>query len=518
MTTQKKIIFFTIILVAVLLRLVNLNGLPYGVNQDEADRVYEAYSLLKTGHDQHGNRWPLTLEAFGKERDNASAISAYAAMPFVALLGPSPLAGRLPSAIAGILTVVAVIYIAFKLSQSWKVACVTGFVLAVSPWHLTFSRYGHEAIWATALFCIGLAAFLRALDNKPAYFFLTSIAWVTGLYGYPVSKLFIPAMIVILAVVFWRRILQHRHWLIWAVAMGILLLIPLAFWQIQNFTDAGRFNEISVFGEPNWFWNLFLNFGSYLNPFEWLLGHLTAGPLDWLMVFFGIPLFFMTAKKFHIPKPVQWLLGLWLGFSILPSILTDFNPSQTRAILLLGPLQIVGAWGLVNFFKIFAIERKRLFVLPLAVSGCLACAAMGLFIFWQPAYFINKTFAWVNPTFLPEIGRVVKVLEEKYPNASEIRVVDDNLNQPQIFFMLFKPWDPAKVQSEHIFETNSKGWYRTTRLGRYVFCRYSECKTQNPGIIYVEVATAQPLGNRLLEKIPIKILDRYNLAWIISAD
>ena len=145
-----------VFILAALLRFVQLGSIPYGVNQDEADRGFEAYSLLKTGHDQHGNRWPLTLEAFSKQRDNASAISTYAALPAVALLDPTLLAVRLPSAFAGTIAVIITMLLGYQLSKRWAVGLLAGFFLAVSPWHLTLSRVGHEAVWAPTLFLLGL--------------------------------------------------------------------------------------------------------------------------------------------------------------------------------------------------------------------------------------------------------------------------------------------------------------------------------------------------------------------------
>lgn len=516
MNRKQKIIFFVIILLAAGLRLIDLKNIPYGVNQDEADRAYEAYSLIKTGHDQHGHYWPLTLEAFSKNRDNASAISAYLAIPFVKLLEPTVAAVRLPSAVAGILAVLSLIYIGKRLSGRIEIGLLAGFALAVSPWHLTYSRFGHEAIWASALFLFGLAAFLKATDNQPKYFLLACLSWVLGLYGYPVSKLFLPAMLIVLLVLYWKKIVKSRFWVIVAIILGALLLIPLVKWQLHSLTDAGRFSEISVFSQPKWFFELILNFGSFVNPVEWLLGHLTAGPLDWLLVIFGIPLFFISTYKNQELRAVRWLAGLWLFLAILPSILTNFNPSQTRAILLLGPMQIVGAWGFVNLYNLCASCFPKIDFRPWVFSALFASAVAGIFIFWQPAYSLNKTFAWVNPGFLPEVEKVVKILEDKYPNAPEVRIMDDNLNQPQIYFMLFKPWNPVQVVQDHIFEVNSKGWYRTVRLGRYVFCRRIECLSSNPEVLYVEIATRQPLGRNLLETVSIKDLGKFGIKWDIS--
>ena len=154
MTIKQRWFFASILVLAALLRFVQLGSVPYGVNQDEADRVYEAYSLIKTGHDIHGNRWPLTLEAYGTKVDNASAISVYAALPFVAFFESSVTTARIPSAIAGLLTVLFVILVGYRLSKRWNVGLLAGLMLAVSPWHLNLSRVGHEAVWTPLFFSL----------------------------------------------------------------------------------------------------------------------------------------------------------------------------------------------------------------------------------------------------------------------------------------------------------------------------------------------------------------------------
>ena len=173
-----------VIVLAALLRFVQLGSIPYGVNVDEAERAYEAYSLLKTGHDQHGHPWPVMLEAFSKLHDNASAISAYAAIPFTALLGSGVLAVRIPSAIAGIISVIAMVFLARRLSGDWRVGLLAGVLLAVSPWHLTVSRTGHEAIWTSTLFLLGAWVYFTALDKRRWLLPLAVIAWGVGFYGY----------------------------------------------------------------------------------------------------------------------------------------------------------------------------------------------------------------------------------------------------------------------------------------------------------------------------------------------
>ena len=95
------LMFAVIVAVAAVTRLAGLEGVPPGINHDEASNGYDAYSILKTGQDRWGESWPVLLEGFGRG-DYRGALYAYLIVPFHALVGPEHLilSTRLPAAIA----------------------------------------------------------------------------------------------------------------------------------------------------------------------------------------------------------------------------------------------------------------------------------------------------------------------------------------------------------------------------------------------------------------------------------
>ena len=44
------------------------DSFPVGFHIDEASLGYNGYSMLKTGKDEHGNRFPLYIDMFGDNR------------------------------------------------------------------------------------------------------------------------------------------------------------------------------------------------------------------------------------------------------------------------------------------------------------------------------------------------------------------------------------------------------------------------------------------------------------------
>src|SRR5687768_9057768 len=87
-----------ILLLAFFLRVYNITQqTPYW---EEVALGYDAYSILKTGKDHHGNSWPIVaFESFG---DWKPSFYFYAIVPFVQLFGLNLLAVRMPSVLSGI--------------------------------------------------------------------------------------------------------------------------------------------------------------------------------------------------------------------------------------------------------------------------------------------------------------------------------------------------------------------------------------------------------------------------------
>ena len=68
MRLKKQLIFLGIFVLALLLRIVNLNSVPYGFHVDEAKAAWNSFSILRTGHDDHGKFLPLYYDSFGDFR------------------------------------------------------------------------------------------------------------------------------------------------------------------------------------------------------------------------------------------------------------------------------------------------------------------------------------------------------------------------------------------------------------------------------------------------------------------
>ncbi len=96
------VLLILILIGAAVLRMVRLDTLPPALFRDEAEKAYNAYSLLTTMRDANGQFLPIFIKVFGV---TTSAVYQYATIPFIAVCGLSEWGARLPAAAVGVITV-----------------------------------------------------------------------------------------------------------------------------------------------------------------------------------------------------------------------------------------------------------------------------------------------------------------------------------------------------------------------------------------------------------------------------
>ena len=96
----------------------------------------------------------------------------YLTIPSVWIFGLSEFAARLPSAVFGVLTCIAIFFLAKKLTGSNAISYASFFLLSITPWHLQFSRAGFESNVGLFFLVSGFALLLYAIRKNP--FGLTS--------------------------------------------------------------------------------------------------------------------------------------------------------------------------------------------------------------------------------------------------------------------------------------------------------------------------------------------------------
>lgn len=473
MKNKSTIFFFVaIVVLATVLRLYKISTIPPSLYWDEASLGYNAFSILKTAHDEHGKFLPTTnFAAFG---DYKPPGYIYLTVPSIALFGLNEFAIRFPSAFFGILTVIITFLVTAKLFSNEKIALLASFFLAISPWHIQFSRAAFEANVGLFFSLLGIYLFLNfALRDSQQYrskilSFVTllssTLAFLAAMYTFTGQRLFAPLIMLVLAVYFWRSLFSNIK-LIIVVAVIFLIL----FWPMFNFaarTAQGklRFNEVTIFKDLNPI-NQSINFREtdnfsvvsglvhnrrlfYIN--EYLKHYFDAFNPAFLFAkgdvnprlspqsvgeLYYFDIFLILAGIYFIFKKQQknaTIILIWLLISPLGPASARETPHALRMIHIIPTYQIIAAFGLYYLLKI--TQRKALLL-----ATCIF--AVSLFFF----YYLHMYYShWpVNFSGSWQYGykQAVQVSKKYYSQVDKI-IVTNELGRPYIYFLLYYPFNP----------------------------------------------------------------------------
>lgn len=234
-----------ILIFGAFLRVVNINNNPKSLYGDELSIVYDAYSILKTGHDEKGVFLPLTFDLGGGRPGGY----VYATVPFVAIFGLTGFAVRATSILSGVILIY-LIYLIGKLLVDEKFGVIAAFLYALSPWDIEISRGGFETHLALCLGVLGFYAFLKAKENLDWYL-VSAIAFGLTLHTYPTYRLIIPLFVVFLF--FFKKNLKTliKNWQVILAGAIFVLAFVLSLYQTFGRGAKDRFSNINIFSSPD---------------------------------------------------------------------------------------------------------------------------------------------------------------------------------------------------------------------------------------------------------------------------
>ncbi len=371
-------IFFT----ALFMRFWKLSSYPVSLSMDEVTFGYSAYSVMKTGRDEYGNFLPLAFRGMG---DYKPPVDVYLKIPFIWLFGLNEFAVRAPGALLGALTVVVLTLLLREIKVSFFGSLFAGFWLAVSGWHIFYSRAGYEAISALFFLITGIYLFIKWVNSRNIKFLNISIlSFSISVWAYHAERLFVPVLFLFLTILFkdkFRAYKKNVRPLI--VPIGILLAFTLPFfyylltnqgiqaraqelWLIKDpalssSLHRGLYSNLAEFILDN---DLFLIFrqwlGQYLNYYDlkfWFWKGVGLTPPDFqgigLLYLIDLPLFIigLYALSKNSNKLLTKLSIFWFFASALPGAFARGDPSPIRALIFVPFFAIILASGIDIIIK-----------------------------------------------------------------------------------------------------------------------------------------------------------------------
>ena len=199
-----------------------LGAVPSGIHEDEAYAGYHAWCLLNGGVDCWGYRFPMYFISCG---GGMNALESYLMIPFVALMGLTPFAIRLPQAIIGCLSL-PIFYLLLKKMYGPKAGVIGMFILAVCPWHIMMCRWALESNLAPAFLLAGFYLFLLGCE-KPKFLLLSALVYGLELYTYSATWIaVIPMLILMVAYGLWTKKIRFNGYLIGSALIFLCSSFP----------------------------------------------------------------------------------------------------------------------------------------------------------------------------------------------------------------------------------------------------------------------------------------------------
>ncbi len=536
-----------ILIIASILRIWNLNNVPPHLTPDEAALGYNAYSILKTAKDEHGQFLPIVFKSFG---DYKPGLYIYAAVPFVATLGLNEWSVRLPSALFGVLIVYLVYLITKKLfeSSNFKIENYAALVAACNPWLIYFSRGAWEVNLSLMLTLSGVYYFLKSFE-KNKYLVFSSLCFALTLLAYQGAKLSTGIVVILLGLIYWKEFWStKKKYLIKSVFLALLVASPIILSLFSGQT--GRLEVFSVFSYPRsteYVENMLKEGNEKIGDIKYYLYHgesynfLRGVVGRWFNHFSGRFLFFegdWSNPRHSAPYQGQMLLSdfvtllvglfvlikekllsakrqslfiiMWLVLAPLPAILSRDQVHAVRSFNMVIPLVIISSFGLF-----YLVQNYKKSVILYSVLALLSL------VYFIDAYFIHLP---IHSSKLWEYGykqivEVVTPVQYKYKKV----VVQQSFAQPYIYFLFFNKYDPAKYQKENSY-TNSE--YKldvgyVTKIDNIYFesIDWSVNRGDHGNLFVADILRIPPLDSnderefKLVKEI--KYLDKINTAFRI---
>ncbi|MBI3397561.1 glycosyltransferase family 39 protein [Candidatus Woesebacteria bacterium] len=531
--------FILIVVIAFILRFWQLGSVPI-LNADEAAIGYNAYSLLSTGKDEHGNSWPVHFQSFN---DFKPGLYFYLVLPFVKVLGLNEWAVRIPGATFGVGTVVVVYFLLKELSPNqrrfqifklqFSISEVAALFLAISPWHLHFSRGGWEVNVSTFFITTGVWLFLKSLKS-PRYYFLSFLAFAASLYTYHSARIIVPLIGIGLATIYFRDIKNNLRYFLISVLVVSTLLTPLVK-DLLGPAGVSRASGVGILADPgpvnrvneqrgehdnisspiakiihnkqiNYTLAFVYNWAKhYRGEFLFLSGdeiQRNKVPetgqmylLDLIFLIFGIT---TLVKNFN--KENKFIL-YWLAIAPVAAALTFQSPHALRAHNMIIPLVVISATGFVSLLNCLKSWVTKITLLRTTYI-LLAVSLIWSFARYEHMYWIHmiKEYPFSSQYGVKELVTYVVENQDKYKNI----VVTDRYDQPYVLFLFYLKYPPQKFQGGHILTPRDQFGFSTVRgFDKYIFesIHWDEFRDKFKGSLIVGTDKEIPDGFNIIKRI-----------------
>jgi len=431
----------------------------------------------------------MAAEYFTRGVSNNIFITSWYAFPsfyftipsfFIALLGHTIPALRIPSALAGALTVTASFFVARAMFGK-RAAWFTAVFLAAFHFHIHFSRIGLNNIWDGLWYIVTIGALWYGWENdRRNAFLLAGLSLGISQYFYSSSRTILVLILgwVILAAILDRSRVK-RTWVnlvIMFFLTGVIALPLIWFYIVHPNTFLEPLNRVAL--TSAWLRQEVINTGApawkiVVNQVGLALGSFTYEPLRaWYtpdvpllrpfaatLFFIGIILLFFRRQKWHIIP-----LMLWLFAFMAIGGLSESTPAAQRYVAVAPACALLVGFGLSEstalLEKVFEKGKRWIAILSIVLVTVLAADELFFYFFvFTPHSAIstarsNDVVAQTLANYLETKPKDIQVVFFGFPNMGYYSVPSIQYLVPDIKGIdINQPWSPVEkpdTNSNHL--------------------------------------------------------------------
>lgn len=243
---RKSLLYIAIVgifIIALILRTVYLSAIPNGLHVDELDAGYIGRYILEHGKDITGRFFPFYYNKFGDYRPTGMF---YLTGLSVKLFGATIAAIRLPGALLGSFTVLAIMGLSYVLFGNVLASVASGFFLAITPWHIVLSRATSEGIAGLFFLVAGLTIIIYGLKrNFTSLLIFGSLVMVISYLFYHPFRLLTP--FILLPLLTYPLVKKKEKWYIGIILFSFFLITILV--SVTG-TGSRRFSQVAFYSNP----------------------------------------------------------------------------------------------------------------------------------------------------------------------------------------------------------------------------------------------------------------------------
>ena len=485
MKNTKLVILVLIVVLGGFLRFYKLNQVPPALNWDEIAAGYNAYTIANWDMDEYGNKFPIVFKSFG---DDKHPVHIYLTALVVKIFGLSDYSTRASSAFIGTLSILAIYFLARKLLKSDMAGVFSALFLAVSPYHLQFSRGLWETNFALSFFLFGLTLFYWGVEKINWMIPLSFISFGLSFFSYHSAKIVVPPVVFILCAIHFKSLIKNKKLLI----ISILITLFFGFLVIKEPRILGfaRINQTKISQEAvkNYGGQLATYIHNYKGYFSYsyLFKSGDQGPrasVKTVGEFYKIDLFLAIVGLISILWTKKWktfmILTVWLAFSPIPGALSTTEPSAIRGIFMIGPVILLSAYGAASLISFLNNKTAKVMGILLIVL-LLGIEAGNYLRYYYTNYAQKEAIEW-------QYG-MKQIVEYLKGHPDYFRVYMDKIRQqPYIFFLYyFKTSLPELLKTVKYDESESKSFNTVVSFDKYRFGNWDIIDSRpDPGVIYI---------------------------------